>query len=129
MNGKYLLDTNIVIHLLNSDAAVLNRADEADESILCTIVLGELVFGAHKSRAVAKNLTRIQELAERGDVLVCDEGTAKEYGVVKNALRLKGRPIPENDVWIAALARQHDLILATRDGHFAEVDGLTLDRW
>jgi len=48
---------------------------------------------------------------------------------VKNALLAKGRPIPENDVWIAALARQHDLVLVTRDEHFAEVDGLTLARW
>jgi tRNA(fMet)-specific endonuclease VapC len=129
MNGRYLLDTNIVIRLLNADAAIVRRAAQTDEFRLCAIVLGELVFGALKSRAVASNLAKIQELASRGTVLACDENTANEYGAIKNALRSKGRPIPENDIWVAALARQYNLALATRDEHFAEVDGLTLDRW
>ncbi|MBA3472116.1 MAG: VapC toxin family PIN domain ribonuclease, partial [Rubrobacter sp.] len=41
----------------------------------------------------------------------------------------KGRPIPENDIWIAAVALQHDLVLASRDSHFEHVEGLQLDRW
>ena len=54
---------------------------------------------------------------------------AKEYGVVKQELRRKGRPIPENDIWIAATARQLKLALVTRDRHFDEVDGLTKVDW
>jgi len=61
--------------------------------------------------------------------LICDIETATHYARIKNDLRLKGKPIPENDIWIAALALQHGLILATRDAHFGEVDGLTVVRW
>lgn len=57
-------------------------------------------------------------------MLGCDAETARQYGEVKNRLRLKGRPLPENDIWIAALALQYDLILVTRDGHFQEVENL-----
>jgi tRNA(fMet)-specific endonuclease VapC len=62
-------------------------------------------------------------------VLVCDVETARHYGRVRNELRRKGRPIPENDIWIAATARQHDLILVTRDPHFDEVEGLPIEAW
>jgi tRNA(fMet)-specific endonuclease VapC len=51
------------------------------------------------------------------------------YGEVKNALRLKGHPIPENDIWIAAVAHQHDLTLVTRDTHFDEIDNLKIIAW
>ena len=60
---------------------------------------------------------------------MCDEQTANEYGLIKISLRAKGRPIPDNDAWIAALARQYNLPLATRDEHFAEVEGVVLERW
>ena len=56
-------------------------------------------------------------------------GTAGLYGETKAQLRLRGRPIPENDLWIAALARQHQLILATRDLHFDAVAAVDLVRW
>jgi tRNA(fMet)-specific endonuclease VapC len=129
MSGRCLLDTNIVVRLLNGDADVDRQMDDSDEPFLSTIVLGELFYGAYRSQAVERNVRRIQELMEGVAMLICDEITANEFGIVKNALRAKGRPIPENDVWIAALARQHNLVLVTRDEHFAEVEGLTLERW
>jgi tRNA(fMet)-specific endonuclease VapC len=61
--------------------------------------------------------------------LLCDTETARRYGEVKNKLKLKGRPLPENDVWIAALALQHDLTLVTRDAHFQEVESLKTAAW
>jgi tRNA(fMet)-specific endonuclease VapC len=60
-------------------------------------------------------------------VLPCDTGTAYHYAVVKDELRRRGRPIPENDLWIAALARQYGLTLATRDAHYAGIDQLRTD--
>lgn len=62
-------------------------------------------------------------------MLACDLDTAREYGVIKNALREKGRLIPENDIWIAAIARQHDLTLVTRDEHFKEIKHLKVEMW
>jgi tRNA(fMet)-specific endonuclease VapC len=76
-----------------------------------------------------KNLTRIDELASNTAVLGCDTETARYYGEVKKALRLKGHPIPENDVWIAAVALQHGLALVTRDTHFDEIKNLKSVAW
>jgi len=61
--------------------------------------------------------------------LVCDARTAQAYGQIKNSLRAKGRPIPENDIWIAALGKQHSLTLITRDAHMGEVEGLAIEGW
>jgi tRNA(fMet)-specific endonuclease VapC len=65
----------------------------------------------------------------QASVIPVSVDVAKEYGVVKQELRQKGRPIPENDIWIAATARKLNLVLVTRDRHFDEVDGLTKVDW
>jgi len=96
---------------------------------LPSIVLGELYFGAHKSGRVEENLARIDEFAISSSILACDTDTAKEYGIIKNTVRMKGRPIPENDIWIAAIARQYGLTLVTRDAHFDEIEGLSVNIW
>jgi tRNA(fMet)-specific endonuclease VapC len=128
MNGEFLLDTNIVIRLLARDSAVQRRLDEADV-IVSVFVLGELYYGAQKSLRARENLERINEFAADVAVLSGDLGTAYTFGEIKNELRLKGRMIPVCDLWIAALARQHDLILVSRDRHFAEVDNLRWEQW
>ena len=63
------------------------------------------------------------------DLLVPSEATAREYGRIKAELRAAGKPIPENDIWIAAQAREHGLPVATCDEHFKCVDGLTVLDW
>ncbi|MFQ5343932.1 MAG: type II toxin-antitoxin system VapC family toxin [Anaerolineae bacterium] len=129
MSGRFLLDTNVVIALFAGDAAVQQHLEQAGEVFVPSIVLGELYFGARKSGRVKENLARIDEFATNTSVLACDTDTAKEYGVIKNALREKGRPIPENDIWIAAIARQHKLIVVTRDTHFDEIESLEAETW
>ena len=59
----------------------------------------------------------------------CDAETAEYYVIIKNQLRLIGKPIPENDMWIAAVAVQHDLTLVTRDAQVANVENLRSERW
>jgi tRNA(fMet)-specific endonuclease VapC len=129
MRGRLLLDTNIVIALLADEAGVKTKLANADEVFLSSIALGELYFGAGKSGRPQANLTRIETFASDNVVLGCDAETARRYGEIKNALRVKGRPIPENDIWIAAIALQHNLGLITRDGHFNEVEGLRVEVW
>ncbi|MCI2430889.1 type II toxin-antitoxin system VapC family toxin [Candidatus Acetothermia bacterium] len=129
MNGRYLLDTNILIALFADEAEVKQQLAQAAEVFLPSIVLGELYYGARKSGRPSQNLARIDDLAASGVVLVCDTETARHYGEVKNLLRLKGRPLPENDIWIAALAQQHQLTLATRDDHFQDIAGLQTITW
>jgi tRNA(fMet)-specific endonuclease VapC len=127
--SRFLLDTNIVIALFSGEAAVTARLAQAGEVFLPSIVVGELLFGARKSSRVSENIARINDLAAATSVLPCDLVTAAVYGEVKDNLRLKGRPIPENDVWIAAVAREHGLMLVTRDEHFQHVDGLGVEGW
>ena len=78
---------------------------------------------------MSSNVTRIDEFAASNVVLECDTATARQYGLIKNLLRTKGRPIPENDIWIAAVAQQYQLTLISRDEHFREVDGLLRENW
>lgn len=129
MNGKYLLDANVIVAFLAGDERVKKGFDEAAEVFLPSIAIGELCYGARKSGRPRENLARIDQLVFTNVVLACDVETAREYGEIKNALRIKGRPLPENDIWIAALARQHDLTLVTRDTHFEQVDTLNTARW
>ena len=129
MSGKYLLDTNIIIALFADETIVKNNLAQAKEVFIPSIAIGELCYGARKSRRTQENLARIDELAANSTVLGCNAETARQYGKVKNKLRLKGRPLPENDIWIAALALQYDLILVTRDVHFQEVENLQTANW
>jgi tRNA(fMet)-specific endonuclease VapC len=129
MTGKVLLDTNIVIALFADEASVKQQLAIVGEIFIPSIVLGELYYGARKSARAEQNIARIDEFAAGNTVLLCDTTTARQYGVIKAQLRVKGKPIPENDIWIAAIAEQHQLTLVTRDSHFHHVDGLVIEQW
>jgi tRNA(fMet)-specific endonuclease VapC len=129
MSGRYLLDTNIVIALFAQELSLQKRLAEDIEVFIPVIVLGELYYGAMKSARVEENLERIDDFAAINTVLVCNITTARNYAIIKEALREKGRPIPENDIWIASIAQQYLLTLVTRDKHFDEIDGLTVEIW
>jgi len=129
MNGRYLLDTNIVVALFRQEPDVQRGLAAADEVFIPAIVLGELYYGAGKSSRSGENTARVDEFAGERSVLGCDAEVAREYGAIRNELRLKGRPLPENDIWIAAIARHHGLVLATRDNHFQEVQDLNWEAW
>jgi tRNA(fMet)-specific endonuclease VapC len=129
MSGRYFLDTSIIIALFADDTVVKDKLGEADEVLVSSIAIGELYFGARKSGRVDENLSRIDDFASNGVVLGCDTETARQYGYIKDALRAKGRMIPENDIWIAAIALQHGLTLVSRDSHFDEVENLKTERW
>ena len=124
MTARLLLDTNIVIGLFAGDTSVLQRIGDAEEIFVPAIVLGELHYGAKRSVRAEQNIAKIDDFARESVVLGCDVNTAKAYGTIKNGLRAKGRPIPENDIWIAAVALQYGLEVATRDPHFMEIDRL-----
>lgn len=127
MSGKFILDTNIVIAVFSNDMAVKELLSTAIEVFIPNIVIGELYFGAFNSGRKSENVALIDEFVIKSSILNCDSNTSKEYGSLKSELRIKGKPIPENDIWIAALARQYAKTLVTRDDHFKVVDGLDLE--
>jgi tRNA(fMet)-specific endonuclease VapC len=129
VNGRFLLDTNIIIALFAKDAIIHERLSNSAEVFIPCIAIGELFFGAFKSLKVQENLDRIDEFALSSTVLSCDIETAKKYGDIKNRLKEKGQPIPENDIWIAAIAQQYDLILVTKDTHFDLIENLEVESW
>ena len=129
LSGKYLLDTNIAIALFAGDLLVQEKVRNAEYIVAVPPVIGELCFGAQKSNRVTENLRKIDILVQQSIVFSCDLETAQWYGIIKNQLRRKGSPIPDNDIWIAAIAMQHGLILVTRDTHFDEVESLQTEHW
>ena len=129
MSGKYLLDTNIVIALFAEDQSVKKHIVKAGEVFIPAPVIGELFFGAFKSERPKANSERVENFAASNTVLACDIGTSKEYGLIKSNLHKKGCPIPENDIWIAALAMEHGLTLISRDEHFKKIDELKRAIW
>lgn len=129
MPGEYLLDTSIVIPFFRGEPAVRRRLEEADQVFLSAVVLGELHFGAEGSRRPAEEVEQIEKFTTLCRQLVCDGETAQNYGRIKQSLLRRGRPIPENDLWIAATAMQHSPVLATQDDHFQHVEGLTTEPW
>ena len=128
-SGRFLLDTNILVAILDGEKSALSNLKMAAAVYVPAVALGELYFGAAKSGRPAENAAKVNRFATDATILPCDPGGAREYGLVKQRLREKGRPIPENDVWIAALAKHYGMVLVTRDGHFEAVEGLVTVDW
>lgn len=129
MNGKYILDTNIVIRIFAKDKHVLRKIESSKEVFVPSIVIGELCYGAYKSIKIGENLSKIEQLKRDTPILYCTYEIAQEYGKIKAELKKAGTPIPENDIWIAAFARHHGLPLSTNDHHFENVNDLKLAKW
>jgi tRNA(fMet)-specific endonuclease VapC len=128
-SGKYILDTNIIIALFKNDESVKKHLLELNEIFIPSIVLGELYYGAFNSKLINDNIQKIDELRKVSSVLLCDQYTSLEYGKIKAELKSKGKPMPENDIWIASITKQHNLILVTRDDHFFNVEEVKITRW
>jgi len=129
MSGRLLLDTNVVIAIFAGASAVLAHLAETTEVFVPAIVLGELHYGARKSLRAEEKVAKIDEFASESAVIECDGESARHYGIIKNRLRAKGRPIPENDIWIAVIAVQHGLDMVSRDPHFEEIEDLHILAW
>ena len=129
MNGSFILDTNIVIALFGNDATVVAEIKKARTIYLPAIVVGELYSGALNSSKPEQNGLKINELLNEVNVLNCDTETGRFYGRIKKELKDKGKPIPENDIWIIALAKQHNIRVVSRDVHFKNVANLGLEKW
>ena len=129
IGNKFLLDTNIIVAWLSGETNIAGKIDKAKEIHIPVIVLGELYYGALYSTQVEKNIQQIKNIIVIYNILMIDEETTIAYGNIKAALRKKGKPIPENDIWIAALAMRYELVLITRDKHFKEIESIKVKSW
>lgn len=128
-SGNILLDSSIVIAHFRQDDQVTQKLLDAPALYLGTVALGELQYGARKSTSPARKLAQLEAFLPWVTVLPISEITAQHYGQIQVDLALSGTPIPQNDVWIAALAREHRLAVATRDAHFGRISGLDVLYW
>ena len=119
------LDSSIIIrHLRMADPQIAARLKSASELYLPLTALGEILYGIGRSGNDPRAIGPWQQFSRNVVLLRPDESTAATYAEMKNHLASKGRIIPDNDIWIAATARSHDLPLYCRDGHFDELTGL-----
>jgi len=123
---KILLDTNAYEAFKRADKSALEILSQAETIGINSVVLGELQAGFAGGSRESKNLAELNQFLQtpRIKLLPIDQTTAKYYAVVYKQLKSKGRPIPTNDMWIAASALQYGLALFTYDKHFSHLDNL-----
>jgi tRNA(fMet)-specific endonuclease VapC len=129
VSGRFLLDTNIIIGLLKRERSILDALTDAAEVFTPVIAVGELYFGAARSGRPEANRAVLDQFLDGTVVLTCDLAAAREYGHLKGVLKAQGTPLPENDMWIAAIALRHGLTVASRDQHFRQIAGLGTVDW
>lgn len=128
MSGKIALDTDVAIKFLNGNAQIAEILLSHNEIYMPVIVAGELTFGALNSKHPEQNLARHKKLILRARLLTVGEATASTYAKTRLALKKKGKPIPENDLWIAALCIENKIPLFSNDAHFEGIEHLSLIR-
>jgi tRNA(fMet)-specific endonuclease VapC len=129
MSGEIALDTSAAIRFLNGNEAIAEKILALPDVILPMVVVGELLFGAENSSRSLQNLPRYLEFIAACQAVPLGRETAIIYAQTRLALKRKGRPIPMNDVWIAAQCIEHRWILVTNDTDFDYVDGLRVECW
>lgn len=129
---KFLLDTNACIHFLNgtSDRVAQRILGAGPGKVaISSITLAELHFGAARSTRADANLERVETFAEELTCYSFDDDCAARFGRIKAELLSAGRPTPDFDLAIAAVAMVHGLTVVTADRHFADVPGLAFADW
>jgi tRNA(fMet)-specific endonuclease VapC len=124
-----ILDTNALSTLLDKETALLEMIRESRELALPVIVLGEFRFGIGVSRRRDQYEAWLGRDLSLFRVLPVVEATSVYYAAIRTELKASGSPIPANDAWIAALARQHRMPIVSRDTHFDKVKNIERLGW
>ncbi len=129
MPNSVLLDSSIVIRHFRDAHSVAAKLAAYEKIYLPGPALAELYYGAFRSERTQQHLDQIEHFLIAAEVIPIDQDTCIHYGKIAAQLARKGTPIPQNDIWMAALAIQCDLPLATTDRHFELVESLTVLFW
>ena len=124
-----ILDTNGLSAFAEGDGALEPILRTAAQVAIPVIVLGEYRYGISQSRHRAHYQRWLDQYLPEFRILDIDERTTISYSAIRAALKKAGTPIPANDVWVAALCRQHSLPLISRDRHFDAVPGIARLAW
>ncbi len=113
-----ILDTNGLSAFFDGHEAVIARLARAEAVHLPVVVIGEYRFGLRRSRLRKQREPALTEFIRSCAVLPVLESTTSPYAAIKEGLKKAGTPVPENDIWIAALAAEHRLPILSNDRHF-----------
>ena len=128
MGLKLMLDTNAYSGLMRGEEWAANEVRAAEHIYIPAVVMGELLYGFRLGKRNSENRRQLSEfLALRhADFHPAGQSVCERYALVMEQLRRKGRPIPTNDVWVAAHTLAEAAELLTMDKHFQEIDGLSI---
>lgn len=123
---KVLLDSNAYSLLMRGHGEVAGMVRRADEILFSAVVVGELMYGFRRGNQFERNVADLRSFLDSPYSSFIEVGpiTADRYARIAAALRVKGRPIPTNDVWIAAHAMESGADLVSADSHFEHVEGI-----
>ena len=125
---RIAIDTNVYVAFKSHDESVVEAFRDCDVIGVDITVIAELLSGFSLGGKERKNRQDLESFlnSPRVEVLIHDIETAEYYALIVKRLKEKGRPIPTNDIWIAANAMKHGLALYSFDSHFNEIDGIVL---
>jgi tRNA(fMet)-specific endonuclease VapC len=125
---EILIDTNIYSYALKGDRDTVSVLKTRRLIGISCVSIGELLSGFKGGTREKENRKELEEFLDspRVRIFSVDENTAEFYAEILNEMRLKGTPIPTNDIWIASVALQNGLPLYSKDLHFRQVPGLVL---
>lgn len=129
MEVRVAVDTNRLTDLFRGDSELADRLGRCGEVWIPLMVFAEIKAGFLGGNQRNRNEVLLRQLLAKANVgvLLPSRETADAYARLFVQLKRAGTPVPDNDLWIAALALQHDLILITRDGHFGRIPQLSLE--
>lgn len=121
-----LFDTNAYASFKGNDGAIIEIIQRAESIVISPIVLGELLAGFDGGNKSKQNKIELQKFLESSRIVIhpITTDTAHFFSQVYNSLKIKGKPIPTNDMWIASQALEHGCVVCTYDKHFSFIDGL-----
>ena len=126
MEVKILLDTSAYSGFRTGVPAVVKKIHDSDLVLVSPVVLGELMYGFRNGSKFTRNTELLGRFLENDavEVIPIGEVTADRYSRIVLQLRKEGKPVPSNDIWIAAQAMEHGADLLTSDRHFEKISGL-----
>ena len=124
-----ILDTNALSAFAEGDTKLQKLLEPATELYLPSIVLGEYLFGIGQSKFREQYESWLETSLNILRPLTVGRKTAAAYAAIRKNLKAAGTPIPENDIWIAAITHEHKMPLVTRDAHFKQIKSIQVLKW
>ena len=124
-----LLDTTAISGVAAGDETLIKTIESAPRLCVTIISLGEYGYGLAQSKHQTELSEWLAAFLQRAETLFIGRETLPHYAEVRRQLKKDGKPIPANDCWIAAMAKEHRLPVVSRDKHFDAVKGLRRIAW